>query len=109
MRVFLLLFANNAIAENPQGGFTWFKVDLLQPSRADVFFSHQVQQWELLPWEVRFLAACVGTSNGTNNSLPTLAQWYHEYGETGTHEAVLRYAKAYTKANVNVNWVHGHG
>jgi multiple sugar transport system substrate-binding protein len=54
-----------------------------------------------------FLAACAGTGGGTNNSLPTLAHWYHEYGETGTHAAVLRYAKAYTKANVNVNWVQG--
>lgn len=54
-----------------------------------------------------FLAACAGTSSGANSSLPPLLQWYHEYGETGTHEAVLRYAKTYTKANVTVNWVQG--
>lgn len=55
-----------------------------------------------------FLAACAGTSNGTNSSLPTLSQWYHEYGETGTQQAVMRYAKSYSKtANVNVNWVLG--
>lgn len=54
-----------------------------------------------------FLEACAGTSSGTNNSLPSLTQWYHEYGETGTHEAVLKYAKGYTKANVKVNWVLG--
>ena len=58
-----------------------------------------------------FLAACAGTSSGsaTNASLPTLQQWYHQYGETGTHEAVLRYAKAFTKANVNVSWIAGTG
>lgn len=58
------------------------------------------------------LAACAGTSGGgstSNPSLPTLTQWYHQYGETGTHEAVLRYAKQYTKANVQVSWVPGTG
>jgi multiple sugar transport system substrate-binding protein len=53
------------------------------------------------------LAACAGTGNSQNSSLPALSQWYHEYGETGTHEAVLRYAKTFTKANVTVNWVQG--
>ena len=63
-----------------------------------------------------FLAACAGTGSTTNNgssgssgSVPNLSQWYHQYGETGTHEAVLRYAKQYTKANVKVNWVAGTG
>jgi multiple sugar transport system substrate-binding protein len=58
-----------------------------------------------------FLAACAGTSSSasTNSSLPTLQQWYHQYGETGTHEAVLRYAKSFTKANVNVSWIAGTG
>ena len=60
-----------------------------------------------------FLAACAGTGTGsgsTNSSLPSLTQWYHQYGETGTHEAVLRYAKEYnTKANVTVDWVPGTG
>jgi multiple sugar transport system substrate-binding protein len=57
------------------------------------------------------LAACAGTgsTNTTNSSLPNLTQWYHQYGEVGTHEAVLRYAKQYTKANVNVSWVPGTG
>ncbi len=56
-----------------------------------------------------FLAACAGSSGGSTatSSGPSLAQWYHEYGETGTHEAVLRYAKGYTKANVTVNWLLG--
>jgi len=63
-----------------------------------------------------FLAACAGTGNSTsggtssgNSNLPTLQQWYHQYGETGTHEAVLKYAKDYTKANVKVSWVPGTG
>jgi len=58
------------------------------------------------------LAACAGTGNATttgNSSLPSLTQWYHQYGETGTHEAVMRYAKQYTKANVLVSWVPGTG
>lgn len=63
------------------------------------------------------LAACAGTggggstasSGGGSSSLPTLQQWYHQYGEAGTHEAVLKYAKNYTKANVKVSWVPGTG
>jgi multiple sugar transport system substrate-binding protein len=61
------------------------------------------------------LAACAGTgsSGGSassgSSSLPPLQQWYHQYGEAGTHEAVLKYAKQYTKANVTVNWVPGTG
>lgn len=55
-----------------------------------------------------FLAACAGGT--AKSSLPSLTQWYHQYGEAGTHEAVLRYAKQYhTKANVTVNWVPGTG
>jgi multiple sugar transport system substrate-binding protein len=63
-----------------------------------------------------FLAACAGTGSSTSggsssgsSNLPTLQQWYHQYGETGTHEAVLKYAKDYTKANVKVSWVPGTG
>ena len=58
------------------------------------------------------LAACAGTSSGSapaNPNLPALTQWYHQYGESGTHEAVLKYAKEYTKANVTVSWVPGTG
>jgi multiple sugar transport system substrate-binding protein len=43
----------------------------------------------------------------------TLTQWYHQYGEKGTKDAVLRYAKAYTKLHpkvaINVVWVPGGG
>lgn len=57
-----------------------------------------------------FLAACAGGSTTTNSSLPTLQQWYHQYGEDGTHPAVLRYAKTFSsKANVNVSWIAGTG
>jgi len=41
----------------------------------------------------------------------TIEVWYHEYGEKGCHEAVLRYAKAYEKAHpdvvVKVGWIPG--
>ncbi|HEX4716137.1 MAG TPA: twin-arginine translocation signal domain-containing protein, partial [Ktedonobacteraceae bacterium] len=36
------------------------------------------------------LAACGGTGSG--GSQITLQQMYHEYGEAGTQQAVLRYA-----------------
>jgi len=32
---------------------------------------------------------------GSGGSKPALAQWYHQYGEAGTQQAVERYAKAY--------------
>ncbi len=41
----------------------------------------------------------------------TLTQWYHQYGEQGTHDAVMRYAQQYTKENpgiaIRVEWVPG--
>jgi multiple sugar transport system substrate-binding protein len=57
------------------------------------------------------LSACAGTGGTStgNSSLPSLTQWYHQYGEAGTHQAVLRYAKEYGKANINVQWVAGVG
>lgn len=49
-----------------------------------------------------------GSSSGAKT---TLNVWYHAYGEAGTQQAVLRYAKAFTKANpdiaVKVTWVPG--
>jgi len=40
-----------------------------------------------------------------------LTQWYHQYGETGTQDAVMRYAAEYTRLNPNVEirvvWVPG--
>ena len=41
----------------------------------------------------------------------TLTQWYHQYGEAGTQQAVLRYAREYTRLHpdiaVEVVWVPG--
>jgi len=69
-------------------------------------------------------AALVGLSLGAVTAAPTrlpaahaapkltLQLWYHAYGEAGTHEAVLRYAKEYeqkTGVAVNVTWVLGQG
>ncbi|SDX00966.1 multiple sugar transport system substrate-binding protein [Amycolatopsis xylanica] len=38
---------------------------------------------------------------------PNLQQWYHAYGEDGVQDAVKRYAAAYPKAAVNVQWNPG--
>jgi multiple sugar transport system substrate-binding protein len=41
----------------------------------------------------------------------TLTQWYHQYGEAGTEDAVRRYAQQYEDANpgvaIEVNWTIG--
>lgn len=57
------------------------------------------------------LAACGGSTGGSGGggSSTTLTQWYHQYGEVGTQQAVFRYAKQYTKATVKVSWVPGTG
>ncbi|GAA0617786.1 sugar ABC transporter substrate-binding protein [Kribbella sandramycini] len=60
-----------------------------------------------------FTAACGGNTGrpsgggGGGGSKATLAQWYHQYGETGTKEAALKYAKAYPDANIAVEWTPG--
>lgn len=55
------------------------------------------------------LAACGGNhgagSKQGSGGKPALNQWYHQYGETGTHEAAIRYAKSYQAADVTVTWV----
>jgi multiple sugar transport system substrate-binding protein len=62
------------------------------------------------------LAACGGGSSGVSGdsggsggsgSKPTISQWYHQYGEAGTQQAVERYAKEYKDATVNVQWTPG--
>lgn len=61
------------------------------------------------------LAACSGgssglsgdTGGGGDGSKPTINQWYHQYGEAGTQQAVERYAKDYPDANVKVQWTPG--
>ena len=48
-----------------------------------------------------------GLSRPRSGDLPTLSQWYHEYGEDGTQEAVQSYAAAFPDANVEVEWISG--
>ncbi|MBV2357518.1 sugar ABC transporter substrate-binding protein [Streptomyces sp. J2-1] len=59
------------------------------------------------------LAACGshtgrGGDDGGGGSGPRLSQWYHQYGEAGTEQAVERYAAAYRKARVSVQWRPGN-
>jgi multiple sugar transport system substrate-binding protein len=65
----------------------------------------------------QFLAACGGGSSGLSGDAgnggggggtkPAIAQWYHQYGEAGTQQAVMRYAKEYPDATVKVQWTPG--
>ena len=48
-----------------------------------------------------------GTSGGSGGG-GTISQWYHQYGEAGTEQAVKRYAAAYKKATVKVQWIPGN-
>ncbi|GAA1701502.1 ABC transporter substrate-binding protein [Kribbella sp. NPDC056951] len=58
-------------------------------------------------------AACGGntgrpSSGGSGGGAKVnLSQWYHQYGEAGTQQAAAKYAKAYTDANVAVQWTPG--
>ncbi|CDR10017.1 ABC transporter substrate-binding protein [Streptomyces iranensis] len=58
------------------------------------------------------LAAACGSNTGRDGDdhagQPVLEQWYHQYGEPGTEQAVRRYADAYLKANVQVQWRPGN-
>lgn len=57
------------------------------------------------------LAACgadTGRQGGdSGRGGPALSQWYHQYGEAGTEQAVMRYAAAYNGAKVTVEWRPG--
>jgi multiple sugar transport system substrate-binding protein len=56
------------------------------------------------------LSAC-GSNNGRgggSGSGKNLVQYFHAYGEPGVEQAVKRYAKAYTKANVTTQWITGN-
>ncbi|MEV4249853.1 sugar ABC transporter substrate-binding protein [Streptosporangium canum] len=57
------------------------------------------------------LAACGKDDAVKAGAKVMLEQWYHAYGEAGTQQAVIRYAKEYTKANpdvaINVTWIAG--
>ena len=48
-----------------------------------------------------------GGTSGGGGAKPTLSQWYHQYGEAGTQQAVQKYAAAYTEATVKVEWKPG--
>ncbi|RPF37204.1 ABC transporter substrate-binding protein [Streptomyces sp. TLI_185] len=55
------------------------------------------------------LAAC-GSNNGRgggSGSGTNLTQYFHAYGEAGVEQAVKRYAKGYTKADVATQWITG--
>ncbi|OIJ96127.1 sugar ABC transporter substrate-binding protein [Streptomyces sp. MUSC 14] len=54
------------------------------------------------------LAAC-GSNNGRGGggSGKQLQQYFHAYGEAGVEQAVRRYAKAYSKADVSTQWITG--
>jgi multiple sugar transport system substrate-binding protein len=57
------------------------------------------------------LTACgsnTGRDEGGPGDGPKLSQWYHQYGEQGTEQAVKKYAAAYKKANVTVQWRPGN-
>ncbi|MES4887673.1 sugar ABC transporter substrate-binding protein [Streptomyces sp. NPDC096012] len=55
------------------------------------------------------LTACgANTGRGGGGSGPQLSQWYHQYGEPGTEQAVQRYAAAFKKAHVTVQWRPGN-
>ncbi|MFE1173575.1 ABC transporter substrate-binding protein [Streptomyces sp. NPDC058773] len=59
------------------------------------------------------LAAGLATACGSNTgrdgggSGPEIRQWYHQYGEPKTERAVKRYAAAYRKVHVSVQWRPG--
>ncbi|PSK86896.1 multiple sugar transport system substrate-binding protein [Murinocardiopsis flavida] len=53
-------------------------------------------------------AACGGNTGRGGGAAGTLTQWYHQYGEDGVEEAVKRYAAAYDKAEVSVQWTPGN-
>ncbi|MFE5046904.1 ABC transporter substrate-binding protein [Streptomyces sp. NPDC056637] len=57
------------------------------------------------------LTACgshTGRDDGGSGGGPELSQWYHQYGEQGTEQAVKKYAAAYGKARVTVQWRPGN-
>lgn len=48
-----------------------------------------------------------GSGSAGGGTKPTLNQWYHQYGEAGTQQAVQKYAKDYPDATVKVTWKPG--
>ncbi|MEU4212656.1 sugar ABC transporter substrate-binding protein [Streptomyces sp. NPDC026206] len=57
------------------------------------------------------LASACGANTGRGgggSGRPRLSQWYHQYGEAGTRQAVGRYAASYKDADVRVEWRPGN-
>ena len=52
-------------------------------------------------------SSAASSSAGGGKGSVTLQQWYHQYGEAGTQQAVQRYAAAYPNAKVTVQWSPG--
>ena len=52
-------------------------------------------------------SSAASSSAGGGKGSVTLQQWYHQYGEAGTQQAVQRYAAAYPDAKVTVQWSPG--
>jgi multiple sugar transport system substrate-binding protein len=56
-----------------------------------------------------FLTGCAPGDDVGGRTL--INHWYHQYGESGTHEAVLRYAAGYTRQNpdiaIRITWTPG--
>ncbi|MEU3524021.1 sugar ABC transporter substrate-binding protein [Streptomyces sp. NPDC038707] len=55
------------------------------------------------------LGACGGNNGrgGGPGSGKRLVQYFHAYGEPGTEQAIKRYAKAYSEADVTTQWITG--
>jgi len=51
-------------------------------------------------------SSTAGSAGGSTGKV-SLSQWYHQYGEAGTQQAVERYAAGYPGATVKVQWVPG--
>jgi multiple sugar transport system substrate-binding protein len=51
------------------------------------------------------LAATTACGSNTGRGGDTINQWYHSYGEKGTLQAAQRYAAAYKKATVKIQWI----
>lgn len=55
----------------------------------------------------RSAAPTTASAGTTSGGRAALAQWYHQYGEEGTQQAVEGYAADYREAEVTVSWKPG--
>lgn len=51
--------------------------------------------------------ALIGATAAACGGGKHLSQWYHQYGEKGTEQAAKKYAAAYKKEKVQVQWKPG--